>query len=332
MSVADELLWYRPPAKTEGSAFYLVAASPGFQERRFIFFNQIEIGRYEESATTVPCTLLIRDGTVSRRHCILSTSSDGRCFVRDVSTNGTWLEGRRLAPNVEVEVRIGQVINLGRGHVFRLEGENAASGPGAAAKAGQRTIKVQSGSFVTLLVGDIRDYTVMVREKQSEVVQRSVNRVFSILEKEVERHGGTVKENQGDAIVAFWEQRPGYNFAAAACRAAIALNGKVEELKDDRSAWSVPDFPLRMDWALATGRVVISNVGADRPTGMSMIGEPVVLAFRLEKLATDRTGPILVCGATRELTSAEFDFRELGDVTAKGFDEPTSIYALLKAK
>jgi class 3 adenylate cyclase len=101
---------------------------------------------------------------------------------------------------------------------------------------------------------------------------------------------------------------------------------------NDPSVWNVSDFPLQMDWALATGRVVISNVGADRPTGMSMIGEPVVLAFRLEKLATDQTGPIVTCGATRELTAVEFDFRELGDVTAKGFDKPTSMYALLKAK
>jgi class 3 adenylate cyclase len=332
MSIADKMLQYRPPSETEGAALFLVAASPGFQERRFIFSNQIEIGRYEESAATVPGVLLIRDGTVSRRHCVLSKASDGRCFIRDVSTNGTWLEGRRLAPNVETEVRIGQVISLGRKLMFRLEGETLESGQTTAGTTPKGTVKVQGDSFVTVLVGDIRDYTVLVREKPSYIVEQSVNRVFGILEKEVEKHCGTVKENQGDAIFAFWEQRPRYNFASAACSAAIALNEKVNEIKSDPSIWNMSDFPLQMDWALATGRVVISNVGADRATGMSMIGEPVVLAFRLEKLAADKTGPIVVCGATRELTSAEFDFRELGDVTAKGFDKPTSIYALLRAK
>jgi predicted component of type VI protein secretion system len=129
MSIADRMLQYRPPSGTEGATLFLVATSPGFQERRFIFFNQIEIGRYEEAESTVPGVLLIRDGTVSRRHCILSTTSDGRCFIRDVSTNGTWLDGRRLAPNVETEVRIGQVISLGRQLMFRLEGEALESGP-----------------------------------------------------------------------------------------------------------------------------------------------------------------------------------------------------------
>jgi class 3 adenylate cyclase len=332
MSIAEKMLSYRAPEGTEGAALCLVAVAPGFGEKRFIFVNQIEIGRYSESAAGAPGALLIKDGTVSRRHCVISRSSDGRCFVRDVSTNGTWLERRRLVPNVEVEIRIGQVISFGRGHMFRLEGATLESGRGAAAKVAKRTLKVQGGSFVTVLVGDIRDYTVLVRERPSHLVEQSVNMVFGILEKDVEKHGGTVKESQGDAILAFWEQRPRYNFAAAACRAAIALNEKVSKLKKDPNVWRVSDLPLRMDWALATGRVVISNVGVDRATGMSMIGEPVVLAFRLEKLATDQTGPIVVCGATRELTSAEFDFRELGDVTAKGFDKPTSIYALLKAK
>jgi class 3 adenylate cyclase len=331
MGTADGMLRYVPPAKAEGAVLYLVAASPGLQEERFVFFDRIEIGRYEGSAAA-PGVLTIGDGTVSRRHCILSTSPDGRCFVRDLSTNGTWLEGRRLVPNVEVEVRIGQVISLGRGHMFRLDGEAPQRDTGANAKSAGLTLRVQGGTLVTVLVGDIRDYTVLVRERSSDAVQRSVNRVFDVLEKEVARHHGTVKETQGDAILAFWEQRPGYNFAAAACRAAIALNDRVNELNGDPGAWDVPEFPLRMDWALATGSVVISNVGADRPTGMSMIGEPVVLAFRLEKLVTERTGPIVACGATRELTAPEFDYREIGHVTAKGFDKPTGVYALLGAR
>lgn len=332
MAVPDGFLQYKPPEGDEGAALYLVAVSPGRQEQRFIFYSQLEIGRYEGHEPSLSGLLLIRDGTVSRRHCILSRSSDGRCFVRDVSTNGTWLDGRRLAPNVEIEVRGGQVISLGRGHEFRLEYEEQTTASGIADHIPKRTMKIEGGSIVTVLVGDIRDYTVMVRERPADVVERSVNAVFGALEKEVERHSGTVKENQGDAIFSFWEQRPGFNCAAAACRAAVALNKKVEELSRDRSLWKVEDFPLRMDWALATGRVVISNVGADRPTGMSMIGEPVVLAFRMEKLATDKTGPIVSCGATREMASEEFEFAELGDVTAKGFDKPTGMFALLRAK
>jgi class 3 adenylate cyclase len=331
MSAADRMIRYAPPAGDEGAASYLVAESPGLQEERFVFYDRIEIGRYE-GAAPAPGVLLIGDGTVSRRHCILSKSSDGRCSVRDLSTNGTWLEGRRLVPNVEVEIQVGQVISLGRGHMFRLEVEASESHAATASKPAGRTLKVQGGSLVTVLVGDIRDYTVMVRESPSEVVQRSVNRAFGALEREVARLRGTVKETQGDAILAFWEQRPGYNFAADACRAAIALNERVRELDSDPGAWEVPAFPLRMDWALATGSVVISNVGADRATGMSMIGEPVVLAFRLEKLVTERTGPIVACGATRELTEDEFDFMEIGSVTAKGFDRPTGVYALLRGK
>ena len=58
---------------------------------------------------------------------------------------------------------------------------------------------------------------------------------------------------------------------------------------------------------------------------------------RLEKFATDETGPILVCRMTRQLVAkgarfAEDDplgFRDLGPMHAKGFDYPDHVFSLL---
>jgi hypothetical protein len=69
-----------------------------------------------------------------------------------------------------------------------------------------------------------------------------------------------------------------------------------------------------------------------QPTGLSLIGEPVVLAFRLEKFATDATGPILTCPVTKLMASQAFTFRDLGTMHAKGFDQPDHVFALEGAR
>jgi class 3 adenylate cyclase len=66
--------------------------------------------------------------------------------------------------------------------------------------------------------------------------------------------------------------------------------------------------------------------------GLSMVGEPVVLAFRIEKFADDSTGSIIVCPITRQLTDGHFKFKSLGAKRAKGFDRPFDLYSLVKAK
>jgi class 3 adenylate cyclase len=191
---------------------------------------------------------------------------------------------------------------------------------------------ISSVAMVTVVVGDIRDYTVLVRKAASKKLQQSVSRVFSRLGREVTKHGGTVKEYQGDAIFAFWEEGSTENHATDACRAAIALDELTGQLAKDGSVWAVEDFPLKMDWALATGPVAIEGLGGDHPAGLSMIGEPVVLAFRIEKFANDETGPIVTCPATMEKSSRSFKFKDLGEKHAKGFEKADRVYALLRAK
>jgi class 3 adenylate cyclase len=296
-------------------------------EQRFTFYDALEIGRYEESRPELPGHLLIDDPTVSFRHCLITQTPGGRCTVRDVSRNGTRLDGRRLVPNVEVSIALGQSIEVAPGCTFVLLGEtNAVS---AAHEEGGRTMGAAGVTIATVLVGDIRDYTLLVRQAPAVALQRSVARLFERLTEEVVRQGGTVKEYQGDAVFAFWEGTLQGEQAVKACGAALALNRLAVDLAGDRATWDVPGFPLRMEWALATGPVVIDSIGGTHQrAGLSMIGEAVVLAFRLEKFASDGTGPIVACAMTKSMAGEAFRFRDLGEMQAKGFDRADHVFAL----
>jgi class 3 adenylate cyclase len=313
------------PSGDAAAGLFLLADQGAAGEARFAFYHQLEIGRDEPGRDAAPGTLLVSDPTVSFRHCVLSRLADGRCTLRDLSRNGTRIDGRRLVPNVETELHPGQVIELGAGCRFRVAGEPPAAGGGPAEG---RTISATGTVIATILVGDIRDYTVLVRTQPKADVQDSVNRVFASLTSAVTEHEGTMKEYQGDAIFAFWEGDLRGRQAGAACRAALALDRLARELAGDPAVWTPRDFALRMDWALATGSVRIDALGGARPTGLSMVGDPVTFAFRLEKFANDETGRILACHATREMAKRDYVFRDLGEIQAKGFDKPDRVYAL----
>jgi adenylate cyclase len=318
---------YLAPAGGAAPAKYLVANLGSAHEQRFCFYDALEVGRDEATRPEVPGRLLLDEPTVSYRHCLITQSPSGRCTVRDVSRNGTRLDGRRLVPNVESSLALGQSIEVAPGCTFVLLGDSAPLD--TAADEGGRTMGAAGLTIATVLVGDIRDYTVLVRHAPAVELQRSVARLFERLTEEVVRHGGTVKEYQGDAVFAFWEGTIEGRQAVKACEAALALDRLAARLADDRGTWDVHGFPLRMEWALATGPVVIDSIGGtSQRAGLSMVGEAVVLAFRLEKCATDATGPVVACGMTRTMAAHAFRFRDLGEMHAKGFDRADHVFAL----
>jgi len=324
-------LRYTAPAGGALPPKHLVWEPGTSHEEAFLFHETLEVGRLEAGRKETPGLLLVEDSTVSFRHCVVTQHPGGRCTVRDVSRNGTRVDGRRLVPNVETEVQPGQVIEVSVGVALVLAG----SGPQLkeATAVDGRTVVAAGLTIATVLVGDIRDYTGMVRQAPPLELQQSVSRVFERLTADVVRCGGTVKEYQGDAIFAFWEGSVDGRQAVSACRAALALNARADEIAEDRHVWNVPNFRLGMDWALATGPVVIDSIGGARQrAGLSMIGEAVVLAFRLEKFATPATGPILACETTYRMAAGHFEFASLGELQAKGFDRPDRVYALRRAQ
>jgi class 3 adenylate cyclase len=325
----NSLTSYLTPEVIDFPGKWLVTDGAAGPEDVFLFFNRVEIGRFHEKRR-LPGMLLVHDQTVSSRHCVITQDSDGRCFIRDTSRNGTRVDGRRLTPNLQTELELGQVLSIGRELKLRLDG--APPSLVAAESFDSDTQGVAESNIVTVLVGDIRNYTSLVRMADPTQLQESVNRVFARLEAEVQSLGGTLKEFQGDALFAFWERGSNGCHATSACRAALHLEKTVRSLAANPAVWSIAGFPLQMDFALATGLVTISGYGSDGALSLSMVGESVVLAFRIEKYANKNSGPIIVCPVTRKIAGEGFKFKSLGKHRPKGFDQERDLYALVKEK
>lgn len=297
------------------------------QEKEFPFVDRIEIGRSIESLRGWTSGIELGDPEISSRHCVLSQTADGVFLLRDLSTNGTRLDGKRLIPNVEVEIEPGRCISIGR-YSLALRAEGSVEAQPLDTPAA--TVVSSSPINVTVLVGDIRGYTTLNQQQDPTKVSRAVHAVFSHIEELIAEYGGSIKGFPGDAVFAFWElprDSPGDRIAGA-MDAALALDRRVRELGENPDVWLFPNFPLEMDFAIATGGVAISSLGKDRPIGLSLVGDSVNLAFRIEKLATDATGPILVCSNSRSLAGDNFEFKDLGEFEVRGREGSERLFAL----
>ena len=60
------------------------------------------------------CNIVINDSTnvISRRHAILNVSSNGKMTITDQSSNGTYVNGMRITPNVAVPVTRKDIISF----------------------------------------------------------------------------------------------------------------------------------------------------------------------------------------------------------------------------
>lgn len=101
-------------------AIHLVANPGTSEEQRIAFCRVLEIDRDEDGREAMPGLLLVRDPLMSRHHCVLTRSVEGRFHIRDVSLSGTRLSGRRLVPGVETEIRPGEILTAGSHH-FTLD-------------------------------------------------------------------------------------------------------------------------------------------------------------------------------------------------------------------
>lgn len=80
-------------------------------------------GRKTSLGRSTDNTHSIHDATVSRRHAELTQDAEGRAWLTDLgSSNGTYIDGKRLVPNQPVRLEQGGRIQLGASIVLKYVG------------------------------------------------------------------------------------------------------------------------------------------------------------------------------------------------------------------
>jgi class 3 adenylate cyclase len=189
----------------------------------------------------------------------------------------------------------------------------------------------------TVYFSDIAGFTALAELLTPAAVLRMLNGYFTAMSEPIRSNQGIIDKYMGDAIMAFWAPpftEPA-DQARLACLSALAqrerlaaFQARLPELTGLRR--SVP--PLEMRIGIATGEVVVGNVGSDVSKNYTVIGDTVNLAARLEALNKHYGTRILIAAATEALAQDAIESREIDLVAVAGKSEPIRIFELLAAR
>jgi class 3 adenylate cyclase/tetratricopeptide (TPR) repeat protein len=175
--------------------------------------------------------------------------------------------------------------------------------------------------LVTVLFADIVGFTGFSEARDPEQVKNSVDRCFARLADDITAFGGRVDKVIGDAIVALFGAPIAHeDDAERAVRAALRMQETVQRYDAESG------MGIRLRIGVNTGEVLVGAISAgDDYTAM---GDVVNTASRLQTAA--EPGTVLVGSDTYRATTEVIHYRSVGQLHARGREEPVSAYSAIE--
>ncbi len=183
---------------------------------------------------------------------------------------------------------------------------------------------------VTSLFADLVGSTPLGERLDPEEVRLIVADAVARIVRRVEAYGGTVKDLAGDGVLALFGAPTAHeDDTERAIRTGLAVAEEIGEYgREVAKAWGVE--PLQVRIGVATGPVVIGEIGAGSRVEMGATGDSVNTAARLQSAA--EPGTVLVADTARQAVEGLFDWAEPAHHDLKGKAEPVRASVALAAR
>ncbi|HZT54098.1 MAG TPA: adenylate/guanylate cyclase domain-containing protein, partial [Gaiellaceae bacterium] len=177
---------------------------------------------------------------------------------------------------------------------------------------------------VTAVFADVVGSTALAERLDPEDVKLVVGEAVARIVSEVDSLGGHVKDLAGDGVLAFFgAPTTREDDAERAVRCALRIVGELEEYaREVDRGWGVEGFGVRV--GLATGAVVVGEVGTGSRVEYAAFGDTVNVAARLEAAA--EPGAVLVDDATHRAVERLFEWGDARELELKGKGEPVTAW------
>ncbi len=185
---------------------------------------------------------------------------------------------------------------------------------------------------VAVMFTDIVDFTALSERMTAPDAAEFLNSHFSLVADCVEVEDGVIDKYIGDSVMAIWgAPEPHADLADRACRAALAVARGVRAYNRQRAASG--NSTIRVRIGVHIGRVVVGNIGSPGRVNYTVVGDPVIVAQRLEESGKQLGRPddevnILISGAVKAALVEAFPLTDLGRHALRGRTEQVEIYAL----
>jgi len=176
---------------------------------------------------------------------------------------------------------------------------------------------------VSILLADLRGFTALTESLNPGEIVSILNTHLGTMSDVIHDYQGTVDEFLGDAILAhFGALTTRDDDAERAVACAIAMQRAIADVNRVNDDHGLPQ--VAMGIGIATGEVIVGNVGSEKRSKHTAIGSAVNLASRIEGYTLG--GEILVSQATFDDVADLVEVDLVREVWPKGFDTPVRVH------
>ncbi len=179
---------------------------------------------------------------------------------------------------------------------------------------------------VSVIFSDIRGFSAMAENMSPEILAEILNhRYFSPLDNIIYEFDGTLDKHIGDNIMGIF----GAPLAAAddALRAVKSALRMRETIAEMNAAAGQEERQIAIGIGISTGEVMAGIFGSLRKKEYTVLGSPVNLAARLERLA--EAGQILICEETYRHVQNHVKAEKLSFPHIKGINRSIAVFSVL---
>ncbi len=186
---------------------------------------------------------------------------------------------------------------------------------------------------VAILFSDLRGFTTLTEGADSAQLVAQLNEYFTEMVRCIFENKGIVDKFIGDAVMAVWGEIQSEGAAhdvERAVTAALEMQAALDQLNTGWATRGMP--PFRMGLGINFGPVIVGNIGATGGTEkmeLTIIGDPVNLASRLESLTKEYHLELLLGESAADLVAEIFPLQLVDLVRVKGKMQPVRVYAVL---
>lgn len=179
----------------------------------------------------------------------------------------------------------------------------------------------------TILFCDVRGFTTLSEVHGAEAMFLMLNGFLGVADQPIRDNGGRIDKFIGDAVMAvFLEDGPCQAFGAV--RAALAMKDCLNVFNQSRRENGA--FTIDIGIGINTGPVMLGDVGGERRKDLTVIGDAVNLAARLETVSKlGRHTHIVLSEETFRLVADHVAVEEMAVTEVKGKTQPIRVFELI---
>ena len=175
---------------------------------------------------------------------------------------------------------------------------------------------------------DIAQFTGRCERYAPKEIVSQINNLFERITEVIIKNDGDIDKFMGDACMSFWFDEGENNNDIKCMRTILEIQSAIAELNKFDEV--MKSDPLKVRMGLNSGNVILCDLGASKArVDLSMIGDAVNIAARLETACSHYCIDNLVSGSVAKNNSNEFKMRLIDKIRVYGKVEPVDVYEVI---